>query len=63
MLERAGVPRSVAMQIVCHKTEAIYRRYSIVNDADLREVAVKLAAIENPATGPMTGTVVRIAAS
>jgi hypothetical protein len=29
-LERAGVPRSAAMKMVGHKTEAIYRRYSIV---------------------------------
>ena len=28
-LERAGVPRSVAMKIVGHKTEAIYRRYAM----------------------------------
>ncbi len=27
-LERAGVPRSVAMKMVGHKTEAIYRRYA-----------------------------------
>jgi hypothetical protein len=34
-LERAGVPRSVAMQMVGHKTEAIYRRYAIVSESDL----------------------------
>jgi len=44
-LERAGVPRSVAMQMVGHKTEAIYRRYAIVNDADLRAAALKLGAV------------------
>ena len=56
-LERAGVPRSVAMQMVGHKTEAIYRRYAIVSDADLRAAADKLAAIE---TETRTGTVSRI---
>jgi integrase len=36
-LERAGVPRGVAMQITGHKTEAMYRRYAIVSEADHRE--------------------------
>ena len=42
-LERAGVPRSVAMRMVGHKTEAIYRRYAIVDEAQLRDAAAKLA--------------------
>ena len=29
-LERAGVPRSVAMQLTGHRTEAVYRGYAIV---------------------------------
>lgn len=41
-LERAGVPRSHAMKITGHKTEAIYRRYAIVNPADLEAVGEKL---------------------
>jgi integrase len=34
-LERADVPRSVAMQITGHKTESVYRRYDIVDEADI----------------------------
>jgi ABC transporter substrate binding protein len=45
-LERAGVSRSVAMKMTGHKTEAVYRRYAIVSEADLHEAARKLAAIE-----------------
>jgi hypothetical protein len=44
-LERAGVPRSAAMAMVGHKTEAIYRRYAITDEAMLREGAIKLAAL------------------
>jgi integrase len=42
-LERAGVPRSVAMKLVGHKTEAIYRRYAIVAKQDLTDGLKKLA--------------------
>ncbi len=48
-LERAGVPRSAAMKMVGHKTEAIYRRYAIVDEAMLRESAAKLARLEKHA--------------
>jgi integrase len=44
-LERAGVPRSTAMAMVGHKTESIYRRYAITDEAMLREGAAKLAAL------------------
>jgi hypothetical protein len=32
-LERAGLSRSVAMQLTGHKTEAVYRRYAITSEA------------------------------
>ncbi|MDA1185911.1 MAG: site-specific integrase, partial [Acidobacteria bacterium] len=41
-LERGGVPRSTAMAMVGHKTEAIYRRYAIQDEAMLREAAAKM---------------------
>jgi len=43
-LERAGVARSAAMKMTGHKTESIYRRYAIVDEAMLKESASKLAA-------------------
>jgi integrase len=44
-LERAGVPRSVAMKLTGHKTESIYRRYAIVSKSDLNEGVSKLARL------------------
>jgi integrase len=46
-LERAGVPRSAAMAMVGHKTEAIYRRYAIADEGMLREGAIKLAVLRD----------------
>jgi integrase len=44
-LERAGVPRSAAMKMTGHKTEAVYRRYAIVDSGMLQEAALKLATL------------------
>jgi integrase len=41
-LERDGVSRFAAMAMVGHKTEAIYRRYAIVDAGALREAAAKI---------------------
>jgi integrase len=42
-LEGAEVPRSVAMKLVGHKTESIYRRYAIVARQDLVDGLKRLA--------------------
>ena len=46
-MERAGVPRSVAMNITGHKTETIYKRYAITDAASMREATAKIEALQN----------------
>ena len=53
-LERAGVPRSTATRLTGHKTEAVYRRYAIVDSAMLREGVAKLAAFHAAPAAPAT---------
>jgi site-specific recombinase XerD len=45
-LERAGVPRTTAMAMIGHRTESIYRRYSIVDQAMLEMGTSKLEALQ-----------------
>ena len=40
-MDRAGVPRQVAKQIIGHRTDAMYNRYRIVNEQDIREGMVQ----------------------
>lgn len=42
-LVRAGVPEKTAMQLTGHKTRAIFDRYDIVDEQDLRDGVEKLA--------------------
>lgn len=58
--ERAGVPRSVAMSIVGHKTESIYRRYAIVDEAMQKEAAARLDAWAQSPLPPRSGVVKQI---
>jgi len=46
-----GVPRSVAMKLTGHKTENIYKRYAIVNDADLADALRRLSGHTSGHTG------------
>jgi integrase len=45
-LESAGVSRSASMRLSGHKTEAVFRRYAIVDQATLRDAEQKLSEFQ-----------------
>ena len=44
-MDRAGIPRAVAMCISGHRTESMYTRYNIVSERDLAGVKEKDGAV------------------
>jgi integrase len=44
-LIRAGVPQHVVMKLCGWKTDAMFRRYAIVDERDLRDAVSRLAAL------------------
>jgi hypothetical protein len=41
-MDRAGIPRPVAMRISGHRTESMYNRYNIVSERDLAGVKERM---------------------
>ncbi len=60
-LVRAGVPERVAMAISGHKTRAVFDRYNIVSQRDLRDAAAKLEHYFESQSGTKRGTNAEIA--
>ena len=48
-------PREVAKELVGHRTDAMYSRYTITNMADKRRAVRRLGQVETPPDEPQLG--------
>lgn len=55
-LTKAGVPRSTAMLITGHKTEAIFERYNIKDDSDAEAALLKVGQYSTGKVAAISGT-------
>ena len=52
VVDRAGVPQRVAMQISRHRTEKMFQRYAIIDEQDLRTAMQRITMYQD--TLPVT---------
>ena len=57
---RAGVLQSVAKRISGHSTDAVFRRYDIVDEQDLKEASLKVEAHNRKSSKTTTNSIIHI---